>query len=76
MNIRTATAPGARGFRADPRHYQIAVLSSLLVFGIAVLGFDIRPFNVACVFVTGLGTQYIAGRLLGVDRFRSEECIL
>ena len=69
MNRRTTTAPGTRGFRVDPRYYQIAVLSSLLVFGMAMLGFDIGPFNAACVFVTALGAQYVAGTLTGVDRF-------
>lgn len=53
----------------DPRYYQIAVLGALLVFGIAVLGFDIDFGDAGAVFATALATQYAATRLLGLGRF-------
>jgi len=55
--------------RLDPRYYQVAVLSALLAFGIAVLGFDIRPAHAAAVFTTALGMQFVATRLVRLPRF-------
>ncbi len=61
--------PTAASFRIDPRYYQIAVLSALLIFGVAALGFHISPLGAATVFATALGTQLLAGRLSGLQRF-------
>lgn len=43
----------------DPRWYQIAVLGTLLTYGIARLGFDVSPLTLALVFTIGLCAQYL-----------------
>lgn len=43
----------------DPRHYQIAVLTSLLGFGIAVLDFGIHWWNAITIVATALAVQLI-----------------
>ena len=55
--------------RPDPRHYQIAVLSTLLVYGTTALGFEIAPTRVATILGTTLGTQWLCGKLWRVPRF-------
>ncbi len=42
---------------SDPRLYQIATLSALLVYGMLWMGFDITPFRVCLVLVSALVTQ-------------------
>ena len=53
--------------RRDPRHYQIAVLTALLVYGVAALELEVDPFNAAAILATALFTQYLGGRLTGGD---------
>ena len=53
----------------DPRYFQVAVLSSLLVFGIGVLDFGIRWQNAATILITAQLVQFVAGRAAGLPRF-------
>ncbi|MEZ5318052.1 MAG: RnfABCDGE type electron transport complex subunit D [Vicinamibacterales bacterium] len=53
----------------DPRHYQIAVLSTLLTYGILRLEFDVRPGRVALLVATALLVQAACVRLWRVPRF-------
>ncbi len=53
----------------DPRYYQVAVLASLLVFGIGSLGFGISWLNAAAILGTALGLQFAATALLRLPRF-------
>ena len=50
----------------DPRHYQIAILSALLVYGVLRLHFDVRPLNVVVLLGTALLTQIVASRWRGI----------
>jgi Na+-transporting NADH:ubiquinone oxidoreductase subunit NqrB len=50
---------------ADPRLYQIAVLASLLVYGMAGLDFEITVVRAALLLLTVLATQAIGDRLDG-----------
>jgi Na+-transporting NADH:ubiquinone oxidoreductase subunit NqrB len=50
---------------ADPRLYQIAVLASLLVYGMAGLDFEITVVRAALLLLTVLATQSIGDRLDG-----------
>ena len=61
------TPPSPR--RRDPRLYQIAVLSSLLLYGFLALGFEFRPKFVVTVVATALLTQWLCGRWVGLPRF-------
>jgi len=53
----------------DPRCYQIAVLGTLVTFGITGLDFVIRWQNVLAILVTAQAAQYLGTRLAGLDRF-------
>jgi Na+-transporting NADH:ubiquinone oxidoreductase subunit NqrB len=47
----------------DPRLYQIAVLSTLLLYGVFRLDFEVRPAQAALILATVLLTQAAASRL-------------
>jgi Na+-translocating ferredoxin:NAD+ oxidoreductase RnfD subunit len=48
--------------RRDPRHYQIAVLASLALYGILALDLEIEPAIAATILATALASQYLLGR--------------
>lgn len=50
---------------ADPRHYQIAVLSSLILLGIFHFAFQLPWWHVAACIGSTVGTQAIADKLIG-----------
>jgi enediyne biosynthesis protein E5 len=50
---------------ADPRLYQIAVLASLLVYGLVWLDFDITVARAALLLLTVLATQAVGDRIEG-----------
>lgn len=51
--------------RHDPRHYQIGVLSSLILLGLFHFAFSLPWWHVAACVGSTLGTQAIADRLIG-----------
>lgn len=53
----------------DPRYYQIAVLGTLVAYGVIVLDFGIRPENAIVIVLTALLTQFAATRAVGLPRF-------
>ena len=53
----------------DPRYYQIAVLSSLLLFGVFILDFGIHWQNAVAIVATALGVQYLGSRYARLPRF-------
>ncbi len=53
----------------DPRCYQVAVLTSLLCFGLIVLDFGIRWQNALAIMATAQLAQYLGTRLAGLPRF-------
>ena len=55
--------------RHDPRLYQIAVLSSLLAYGVLQLDLEIRLANAAIILVTALFAQWACTRLWRLPRF-------
>src|SRR5437016_9141431 len=55
--------------RLDPRYYQIAVLSGLLIYGLGWLHFDITPGRAALLLGTALLTQYACTRIWRLPRF-------
>lgn len=54
---------------ADPRIFQIAILVSLLAYGVAVLRFDVSPAQIALTVATALLTQLTLTRVVGLGRF-------
>ncbi|MDJ0710360.1 MAG: RnfABCDGE type electron transport complex subunit D [Woeseiaceae bacterium] len=53
----------------DPRYYQVAVLASLLTFGIGILDFGIRWQNAVAIMLTAQVVQFIGTRMAGLPRF-------
>lgn len=47
----------------DPRHYQIGVLSALLVYGVVWLDFEIDAHRAAAILISSLIVQYVCSRL-------------
>ena len=53
----------------DPRYYQVAVLTTLLIIGIGVLDFGIHWHNALAIMLAAQATQYLGTRLVGLPRF-------
>src|SRR5262245_40953026 len=47
----------------DPRLYQIASLTGLLIYGVLALDFDVRVWRVVAILGAALLTQYFCGKL-------------
>ena len=56
-------------FCGDPRHYQIAVLSGLLIYGVGWLSFDVGWEQIAILLATVLASQYLCGKFAGLPAF-------
>lgn len=50
----------------DPRYHQLLVLGALILYGVVVLDFEIRPINIAIIVPTALATQWLLGRWVGL----------
>jgi hypothetical protein len=55
--------------RSDPRHYQIAVLSSLLIYGVGWLDFDIAWVPIVVLLGTALLAQYACTQFVELPSF-------
>lgn len=53
----------------DPRYYQIAVLGTLVTYGILALDFGVRLENAFAIAITALLAQFAGTRLAGLPRF-------
>jgi Na+-transporting NADH:ubiquinone oxidoreductase subunit NqrB len=53
----------------DPRYYQIAVLFSLLIYGVGWLNFDVGARAIAILLGTVLTTQFLCVRFLSTSAF-------
>ncbi len=60
----------------DPRHYQIAVLTTLLVYGILWLDFEVRAAHAIGILITAQLTQYVCTRLSGLPRFDPKSALI
>ncbi len=65
-----------RAFARDPRHYQIAVLASLFVYGIARLDLEIEPLRAAVLLGTALLTQWACTRLWRLPAFEPRSALI
>lgn len=61
---------------ADPRHYQIAVLASLLLYGVIALDFQVRPLSIAAILAACLGVQWLGGRWAGLPAFEPRSALI
>ena len=62
--------------RCDPRLYQIAALTGLLVFGVRRLDFEIGVAQMAVTILTVLGVQFFATRLVGAGKFEWKSALI
>ena len=69
-------SPGPQRRRPDPRLYQIAVLSALLLYGLLELDFEIRPRNVAAILVSAQLAQWTLTRLFRLPRFDPRSALI
>src|SRR5262249_26232967 len=53
----------------DPRHYQIAVLGSLLAYGLLWLDFEVSLQNAVAIVTSALLTQHVGTRVWKLPRF-------
>jgi hypothetical protein len=60
----------------DPRHFQIAVLSSLLLWGLWGLDLEVRPMVAAVILGTALAVQWAGTRLAGLARFEPRSALI
>jgi Na+-transporting NADH:ubiquinone oxidoreductase subunit NqrB len=60
----------------DPRLYQIAVLSGLLIYGLGWLHFDITPGRAALLLSTALLTQVACTRLWKLPKFDPKSALI
>jgi hypothetical protein len=60
----------------DPRDYQIAVLASLLGYGLFALQFDVRPWQVTLTLGAVLATQWICTHLWRLPRFDPKSALI
>src|SRR5215510_8750472 len=56
----------SRELWSDARHYQIAALSTLLIFNLGWLDFGARPLNSALAIASSLATQALCSRYYGL----------
>ena len=61
---------------SDPRHYQIAVLASLLVYGLVALDFEVEPLRIAAILGTCLAVQWLGGRCAGLPAFEPRSALI
>jgi S1-C subfamily serine protease/Na+-translocating ferredoxin:NAD+ oxidoreductase RnfD subunit len=64
--LRHGRSPHVTTCRLDPRLYQIAVLSGLLLFGVTALDFDLTIAQILVTLATAAGTQLACARLLAL----------
>ena len=75
MPTKSSTLPFSRWFPNAPRYYQIAVLASLLAYGVGWLSFDVGGAQIVILLGSVVVTQFLCGKFFAAAPFdpRSEE---
>jgi len=60
----------------DPRHYQIATLTTLLVYGILWLDFEVQAAQAIVILLTAQLTQFLCTKLVGLPRFDPKSALI
>ena len=60
----------------DPRYYQIAVLASLLVYGVGWLSFDTGGREITILLASALITQFLCGHYLAAATFDPRSALI
>ncbi|MEM7049563.1 MAG: DUF2330 domain-containing protein [Acidobacteriota bacterium] len=62
--------------RSDPRYFQIAALSLLLLWGLTALDLEVRPGNAALIVGSALATQLFFTRRLALAAFDPKSALI
>lgn len=65
----------AQALFKDPRHYQLATLSAVLVFGVVSRAFEISPLQIGAIFAAALFTQYL-GSVMTASRIEVRSALI
>ncbi|HEY1233828.1 MAG TPA: RnfABCDGE type electron transport complex subunit D [Candidatus Binatia bacterium] len=76
MRINLIFARCAELLPNDPRYYQIAVLLSLLLYGVGSLGFDVDRHDIALILGTVTGAQFLCTKFLSRSAFDSRSALI
>ena len=76
MPTERSILPFARIFLGDPRYYQIAVLASLLIYGVGWLAFDVNGRQIFILLGSVLIVQYCCTRLFTASRFDPRSALI
>jgi Na+-transporting NADH:ubiquinone oxidoreductase subunit NqrB len=60
----------------DPRLFQIAALSTLLLYGLFVLRFDLSPARALLVLASAVGAQFACTRIFRLPRFDPKSALI
>ena len=60
----------------DPRPLQIAILGSLLLYGLLALDFEVHPAHALAGVAAALATQWLGERLRGAERFDPRSALI
>lgn len=76
--LAASRAVAARGTarRFDPRLYQIAALSGLLVYGLLVLDLEVRPARAVLILAAVLAVQYACTRLWRLPAYDPKSALI
>ena len=76
MPTKFSSLPVPRFFASDPRHYQIAVLAALLIYGVGWLSFDTAGREITLLLGTALLTQFLCGKFFSVSAFDPRSALI
>jgi len=76
MRINTVFGRCAEVLPKDPRYYQIAVLFSLLLYGVGRLGFDIDGHDIAILLGTVIVAQFLCTKLFSSSTFDCRSALI
>jgi Na+-transporting NADH:ubiquinone oxidoreductase subunit NqrB len=76
METNSSTPRFARYFPSDPRHYQIAVLFSLLIYGVGWLAFDVTGPQIFILLGSVLVSQFLCSKLLTTSSFDPRSALI
>jgi enediyne biosynthesis protein E5 len=62
--------------KKDPRHYQMAMLAALFVYGVLRLDFEIGSRQALVTLLTAIGTQYVCSRVWGLPTFDARSALI
>jgi Na+-transporting NADH:ubiquinone oxidoreductase subunit NqrB len=76
MPTTSFTLPFSRRLPNDPRYYQIAVLASLLIYGVGWLSFDVGGTHIAILLVSVVATQFLCGKFFAASPFDPRSALI